>query len=85
MKKGIKIVLIVFCLLILFFCLSGFAMVGSFSVAAPLEQQAHYQFVSNLYAIGSLSSFFLLVYLIFFTKVSKRKSLVIFLKYQNKI
>ena len=71
MKKGIKTVLILFCLFVLFFCLSGFAMIGSFSVNAPLEQKAHYQFVINLYAIGSLSSFLLLVYLMFFTKVSK--------------
>jgi len=46
-------------------------MTGSFSVHAPLEQKEHYQFVINLYVIGSLFSLFLLVYLMFFTKVSK--------------
>jgi len=71
MKQGIKTILIVICLLVLFFCLSGFVMVGSFSVNAPLEQKEHYQFVINMYTLGSVSSFSFLVYLIFFMKEAK--------------
>jgi len=71
MKQGIKAILIVICLLFFFFCLSGFAMSGSFSVNAPLDQKEHYQFLINLYTSGTILSFFLLVYLIFFVKVAK--------------
>lgn len=71
MKQGVKTILIVLCLLFLFFCLSGFAMTGSFSVNAPLEQKEHYQFLITLYTSGVILSFFLLVYLIFFVKVAK--------------
>ena len=71
MKQGIKTILIVICFLFFFFCLSGFAMTGSFSVNAPLEQKEHYQFLINLYTSGVILSFFLLVYLIFFVKVAK--------------
>ena len=71
MKQGIKTILIVICLLFFLFCLSGFAMTGSFSENTPLEQKEHYQFLINLYTSGVIISSFLLVYLIFFVKIAK--------------
>ena len=71
MKQGIKTILIVISLLFFFFCLSGFMMMGSFSVLAPVEQKEHYQFVVNLYVSGIILSILLVLYLIFFVKTSK--------------
>ena len=70
MKLGIKIVLIVISALTFLFCLSGVFMAGSFSVSAPLEQKEHYESLIMMYGGGSLSSLFLMGYLIF-SKVNK--------------
>jgi putative lipase involved disintegration of autophagic bodies len=71
MKKGTNIILIIFCSLVFFFCLSGVMMIGSSSVAAPLEQKEHYLFVLHVYETGVALSFLAFVYLIFFQKVIK--------------
>jgi hypothetical protein len=48
--------------------MSGFMMVGSFSVSAPLVQKEHYILMTRLYGLGSVVSLLLLIYLLFFKK-----------------
>ena len=71
MKQGIKTILIVVCLLFLFFSLSGIVMTGDFSMHGTLEEKEHFLFVQNIYKISSLFSLSLLIYLIFFVKRAK--------------
>jgi len=71
MKQGMKTALVVICLFVLFFCLSGVVMIGDFSMNGILEQKEHFLFISNIYKTVALFSLFLLVYLIFFVKVAK--------------
>ena len=68
MKQVVKEVLIVFCFLFLFFCLSGVVMTGDFSMHGTVKQKEHFLFVQNIYKVGILISTFFLIYLIFFTK-----------------
>jgi len=68
MKQATKTILIVFCCLFLFFCLSGVVMTGDFSMNGTVEEKEHFIFVQNIYKVGSLVSMLSLLYLIFFVK-----------------
>jgi len=68
MKQVTKTILIVFCWLLLFFCLSGVVMTGDFAMHGTVAEKEHFIFAQNVYKLGSLVSIFFLLYLIIFVK-----------------
>jgi hypothetical protein len=68
MKQRRKTVMVILCIFILLFSVSGFMMTGSFSVSAPQIQKGHYIFMTRLYGLGSVVSLLVLIYLLFFKK-----------------